>query len=121
MLNDFLEIKGLKFVQLDLDVVYRVPKKLAEIVGFLLIPSDKYYVLHVESIPGYQVPGSPDAKSANGDDVPKLEPKRLDFRRVDKMARDLRRIYKENPTSLDVPTFAQNNISYTLHFLVGKL
>jgi hypothetical protein len=32
-----------------------------------------------------------------GGDVLKLEPRRLDFRSVDKMVRDLRRIYKENP------------------------
>ena len=43
-----------------------------------------------------------------GDDVPKLEPIRsLHYTRVDKIVRDLRRIYKDNPTSLDVPAFAQ--------------
>lgn len=42
-----------------------------------------------------------------GGDVPKLEPKRLDFKSVDKIVRDLRRIYKENPDFFDVPTFAQ--------------
>jgi hypothetical protein len=42
-----------------------------------------------------------------GGDVPKLEPKRLNFRSVDKMVRDLRRIYKENPVLFDIPTFAQ--------------
>jgi len=42
-----------------------------------------------------------------GDDVPKLEPKRLNFRSVDKMVRDLRRIYQENPALFDIPTFAQ--------------
>ena len=43
-----------------------------------------------------------------GDDVPMLEPiKRLNYRIIDKMVRDLRRIYKENATSFDVPTFAQ--------------
>lgn len=41
-----------------------------------------------------------------GGDVPKLEPKRLDFRRVDKIVRDLKRIYKENPALFDVPIFA---------------
>ncbi|MDP2668768.1 MAG: hypothetical protein Q8P07_02970 [bacterium] len=40
-------------------------------------------------------------------DVPKLEPKRLNFRSVDKIVRDLRRIYKENPALFDIPTFAQ--------------
>lgn len=42
-----------------------------------------------------------------GDDVPKLEPKRFDFRSVDKIVRDLRRIYKEKPAYFDVPIFAQ--------------
>lgn len=42
-----------------------------------------------------------------GGDVPKLEPRRLYFRSVDKIVRDLRRIYKENPTLFDIPTFAQ--------------
>ena len=42
-----------------------------------------------------------------GDDVPKLEPKRLDPRKVDKVVRHLRRIYKENPALFDIPTFAQ--------------
>src|SRR3989338_825300 len=45
---------------------------------------------------------------SGGDDVPKLEPIRtLHFSRVDKIVRDLRRIYKENPSYFDVPTFAQ--------------
>ena len=43
-----------------------------------------------------------------GGDVPKLEPiKRLNYRIVDKMVRDLRRIYKEKPNLFDIPTFAQ--------------
>ena len=43
-----------------------------------------------------------------GDDVPKLEPIRsLHYKRVDKIVRDLRRIYKENPTHFDIPSFAQ--------------
>lgn len=43
-----------------------------------------------------------------GDDVPKLEPIRsLHYTRVDKIVRDLRRIYKENPAYFDVPAFAQ--------------
>ena len=43
-----------------------------------------------------------------GGDVPKLEPIRtLHFSRVDKIVRDLRRIYKENPAYFDVPAFAQ--------------
>jgi len=42
-----------------------------------------------------------------GDDVRKFEPKRLNFRSVDKIVRDLRRIYKENPTSFDMPIFAK--------------
>jgi hypothetical protein len=36
-----------------------------------------------------------------------LEPKRLNFRSVDKMVWDLKRIYKENPALFDIPTFAQ--------------
>ena len=45
---------------------------------------------------------------SGGDDVPKFEPaKRLNYRIVDKMVRDLRRIYKENPALFNVPTFAQ--------------
>jgi len=44
---------------------------------------------------------------SGGGDVPKLEPRRLDFRSVDKIVRDLRRIYKENPALFDVPTFAR--------------
>ena len=47
-------------------------------------------------------------KTTGGDDVPKLEPIRgLHYSRVDKIVRDLRRIYKENPTLFDIPTFAQ--------------
>ncbi len=46
-------------------------------------------------------------RGEGGGDVPKLEPKRLDFRSVDKIVRDLRRIYKENPALFDIPTFAQ--------------
>ena len=42
-----------------------------------------------------------------GGDVPKLEPVRLNFRRIDKIVRDVRRIYKENSALFDVPTFAQ--------------
>ena len=43
-----------------------------------------------------------------GGDVPKLEPIRgLHYSRVDKIVRDLRRIYKDNPASFDVPAFAQ--------------
>ncbi|OGZ41476.1 MAG: hypothetical protein A2W41_04535 [Candidatus Ryanbacteria bacterium RIFCSPHIGHO2_01_45_13] len=45
---------------------------------------------------------------SGGGDVPKLEPiKRFNFRSVDKIVRDLRRIYKENPTLFDIPAFAQ--------------
>ena len=48
------------------------------------------------------------AYSIGGDDVPKFEPvKRLNYGIVDKMVRDLRRIYKENPDLFEVPTFAQ--------------
>jgi len=55
---------------------------------------------------------SPEHKIASdfrcGDDVPKLEPIRtLHFSRIDKIVRDLRRIYKENPSYFDVPAFAQ--------------
>jgi len=47
-------------------------------------------------------------KIIGGGDVPKLEPIRtLHFSRVDKIVRDLRRIYKENPAYFDVPAFAQ--------------
>ncbi len=48
-------------------------------------------------------------KSSNfgGGDVRKFEPKRLNFKSVDKIVRDLRRIYKENPAYFDIPTFAQ--------------
>ena len=43
----------------------------------------------------------------SGGDVPKFEPvKRLNNRVVDKLIRDLRRIYKENPALFDLPTFA---------------
>ena len=43
-----------------------------------------------------------------GDDVPMFEPIRmLHFSRVDKIVRDLRRIYRENPDLFDIPTFAQ--------------
>jgi hypothetical protein len=43
-----------------------------------------------------------------GDDVPKLEPIRvLSLHRVDKIIRQLRRIYKDNPSYFEVPTFAQ--------------
>jgi len=42
-----------------------------------------------------------------GGDVPKLEPRRLDFRSVDKIVRNLRRIYKENPAYFDIPKFSQ--------------
>jgi len=42
-----------------------------------------------------------------GGDVPKLEPRRLNFRSVDKIVRDLRRIYKENPALFDIPIFAR--------------
>jgi len=43
-----------------------------------------------------------------GDDVPKLEPIRvLSFHRVDKIIRQLRRIYKDNPSYFEVPAFAQ--------------
>jgi hypothetical protein len=45
--------------------------------------------------------------SAGGGDVPKLESKRLEFRSVDKIVRDLRRIYKENPDVFEVTTFAK--------------
>ena len=44
---------------------------------------------------------------SGGGDARNFEPKRLDFRSVDKIVRDLRRIYKENPTLFDIPTFAQ--------------
>jgi len=46
-------------------------------------------------------------RDEGGGDVPKLEPKRLNFRSVDKIVRNLRRIYKENPALFDVPTFAR--------------
>jgi len=47
-------------------------------------------------------------KTTGGDDVPKLEPMRtLHFSRVDKIVRDLRQIYRENPTCFDIPGFAQ--------------
>lgn len=43
-----------------------------------------------------------------GGDVPKLEPIRsLHYSRVDKIVRDLRRIYKEKPDSFEIPAFAQ--------------
>jgi len=46
-------------------------------------------------------------RGEGGDDVPKLEPIRsLHYTRVDKIVRDLRRIYKDNPASFDVPAFA---------------
>jgi hypothetical protein len=31
----------------------------------------------------------------------------LSYKRVDKIVRDLRRIYKENPDQFDIPAFAQ--------------
>src|SRR3989344_3934599 len=43
-----------------------------------------------------------------GGDVPKLEPIRsFHYSRVDKMVRDLRRIYKENPDFFEIPAFAR--------------
>jgi hypothetical protein len=43
-----------------------------------------------------------------GDDAPMFEPIRsLRYSRVDKIVRDLRRIYKENPTCFDIPAFAR--------------
>jgi len=43
-----------------------------------------------------------------GDDCRNFEPKvQLNYSNVDKIVRDLRRIYKENLTLFDVPTFAQ--------------
>jgi len=43
-----------------------------------------------------------------GGDVPMFEPKVwLSIRSVDKIVRDLRRIYKENPTGFDIPAFAR--------------
>lgn len=43
-----------------------------------------------------------------GGDVPKLEPIRsLHYTRVDKLVRDLRRIYQKKPDSFEVPTFAK--------------
>ncbi len=46
-------------------------------------------------------------RGEGGDDVPKLEPIRsLHYTRVDRIVRDLRRIYKDNPASFDIPAFA---------------
>lgn len=42
-----------------------------------------------------------------GDDWRNFEPRQLNYARVDKAVRDLRRIYKENPDYFEVPTFAQ--------------
>jgi len=43
-----------------------------------------------------------------GGDLRKLEPvKRLNFRCADKIVRDLRRLYKENPVLFDIPAFAR--------------
>ena len=43
-----------------------------------------------------------------GGDFRNFEPvKRLNYRIIDKIVRDLRRIYKENPAWFEVPTFAQ--------------
>ncbi len=47
-----------------------------------------------------------------GDDWRNFEPKgrpktTVSFNRVDRIVRDLRRIYKENPAYFDVPAFAQ--------------
>ena len=43
-----------------------------------------------------------------GGDVPMFEPiKRLNYRIIDKIVRDLRRIYKERPALFDIPAFAQ--------------
>ena len=46
-----------------------------------------------------------------GDDVRKFEPaflrKTLSYGRIDKIVRQLRHHYKENPASFDVPAFAQ--------------
>ncbi len=45
-----------------------------------------------------------------GDDVRKFEPaflrKTLSYGRIDKIVRQLRHHYKENPASFDVPAFA---------------
>jgi hypothetical protein len=46
-----------------------------------------------------------------GGDFRKFEPafagKTLSYGRIDRIVRDLRRIYKENPAYFDVPAFAQ--------------
>jgi len=43
-----------------------------------------------------------------GDDVPMFEPvKRLNVRNIDRIIRNLRQIYKENPGYFDIPEFAQ--------------
>ncbi len=47
-------------------------------------------------------------ENEGGGDVPMFEPiKRLNFRSVDEIVRDLRRIYKENHALFDIPIFAQ--------------
>jgi len=50
-------------------------------------------------------------KTQGGDDFRNFEPvggrKTLSFGRLDRIVRDLRRIYKENPAYFDVPAFAQ--------------
>lgn len=47
-------------------------------------------------------------RSEGGDDVPKFEPVRMfSFHRVDKIVRNLQRIYKENLSYFDIPEFAQ--------------
>jgi hypothetical protein len=47
-----------------------------------------------------------------GGDVRKFEPaflrKTLSYGRIDKIVGQLRRFYKENPASFDIPTFAVN-------------
>ncbi|OGI83307.1 hypothetical protein A2997_02325 [Candidatus Nomurabacteria bacterium RIFCSPLOWO2_01_FULL_36_10b] len=50
-------------------------------------------------------------QSKSGDDVRKFEPaylrKTLSYGRIDKIIRQLRRHYNENPAYFDVPAFAQ--------------
>ena len=56
-----------------------------------------------------------------GGDVPKLEPlKRLNCRIIDKIVRDLRRIYKEKPNLFDIPTFLPGRFTNLLNVFVRK-
>ena len=47
-------------------------------------------------------------RTEGGNDVPKLEPVQVfSYHRIDKIVRELKRIYKDNPAYFEIPEFAQ--------------